>query len=831
MIFENVENQNNLNWKSESLFLLILGKIGNLYFNRMFFYFFMTIYYGDHLLLSDEERVSKQSNPINTENLEQSFRLHLDDRDGLIQKFELFIQENWNSSLLPNMDDSLFCQFTNNILSKNIYSKSKTSKTKNLFTVQNELRDIISQTIDILYPLYIAYIAYNVKNIPINNTDGYCQNIIHDFHYVSCDIFVKQSKNNQNLEHDNLDEADFLFGNFVYHNGLYVLNDISIKYNGLLYLKDLNINKSFYEHFDDKNGTSKFFIDVIDNNNQIFKHNLSYSPHYIYKQIRLIIQDIYMTSCLNKYNKKLCCAVIHQIFDDFCGKELVNSLINEIRPYETLLKSEELDGIVYDNFTQHFQSKLLLTSTEINQIIEKINLHDQDYWRCFGNMKHDFLITDIFKKLSENNYVKDYVFSLLEKLLLDNDFTLLEKHYFSCKNYQFNQFIKPFAEYTKNELNDLIQNNPIFFISDWIDINHPNVYLKQIVNNFYTVNDLMKLNLSYSDLWQKLTNIKINFYQQKKHILFGLKHSNEINSENQDKLLDSINYLKLLEKHHIKIHEYIDIDFNLLYQKYNNKDYDQNYFDKLTTKSFNQEIIPPIDSLNGISAYQFFKVIHSFFNSEKNNINTNYRKRQQRYNSRLENYKHQMVNDIIDHFTTDNEYGQYTKYSFYNSENSEVFNKLTLVFEDLNYINLGRTKDDKRQINLIKGVLTLLEEKIKLYHLPIEIKYVNPAYTSQSCPSCYYVDRKNRNSRQDDFRCLHCGFTANEDVRYRELTGVVQRAEAITLPSKDDFIAACNIAERLSVLPNSTKLHQRKIKDLLMEKHEQVKGSCKMFNH
>ena len=213
-------------------------------------------------------------------------------------------------------------------------------------------------------------------------------------------------------------------------------------------------------------------------------------------------------------------------------------------------------------------------------------------------------------------------------------------------------------------------------------------------------------------------------------------------------------------------------------------------------------------------------------NSEKNNINTNYRKRQQRYNSWLENYKHQMVNDIIDHFTTDNEYGQYTKYSFSNCENNEVLTKLTLVFEDLNYINLGRTKDDKRQINLIKGVLTLLEEKIKLYNLPIEIKYVNPAYTSQSCPSCYYVDRKNRNSRQDDFRCLHCGFTANEDVRYRALTGVVQRAELkFSLPSKDDFIAACNIAERLSVLPNSTKLHQRKIKDLLMEKHEQVKGS------
>ena len=140
-------------------------------------------------------------------------------------------------------------------------------------------------------------------------------------------------------------------------------------------------------------------------------------------------------------------------------------------------------------------------------------------------------------------------------------------------------------------------------------------------------------------------------------------------------------------------------------------------------------------------------------NSEKNNINTNYRKRQKRYNSHLENYKYEMVNDIIHHFTTDNEYGQYTQYTNYgvSTKNNEVLNKLTLVFEDLTYTNLGRTKDDKRQINLIKGVLTLLEEKIKLYNLPIEIKYVNPAYTSQSCPSCYYVDRKNRKSRHDDF--------------------------------------------------------------------------------
>ena len=216
-------------------------------------------------------------------------------------------------------------------------------------------------------------------------------------------------------------------------------------------------------------------------------------------------------------------------------------------------------------------------------------------------------------------------------------------------------------------------------------------------------------------------------------------------------------------------------------------------------------------------------------NSDLNNINTNYRKRQKRYNSHLENYKHQIVSDIINHFTTDNEFGNFGSYKDYvNSNIEEDEEKLTLVFEDLTYTNLGRTKDDKRQINLIKGVLTLLEEKVELYNLPIKIKYVNPAYTSQTCPNCYYVDRKNRDSKEGKFRCQHCGFTANDDERYQGLT----KCESIFreyLPSEDDFIAACNIANRLSVLPNSMKLRQGKIKDLLMNKHEQVKGSCKMF--
>lgn len=208
-------------------------------------------------------------------------------------------------------------------------------------------------------------------------------------------------------------------------------------------------------------------------------------------------------------------------------------------------------------------------------------------------------------------------------------------------------------------------------------------------------------------------------------------------------------------------------------------------------------------------------------NSIQKNINRNYNNQQTKYNRRLENYKYQFVNEIIDHFTSDNIYGQYANFS--------KSNTLTLVFENLDYVNLGRNKEQKRQINLIKGVLTLLEEKIQQNDLPIKIEYINPAYTSQTCPSCSFVDRKNRDSKNSKFRCQHCGFTVNDDVRYQWLTTSNKVINKGLLPPEDDFVASQNIAMRPSVLPNSLSLRKGKIKDLLIEHHQQIKGSCKIF--
>ena len=45
----------------------------------------------------------------------------------------------------------------------------------------------------------------------------------------------------------------------------------------------------------------------------------------------------------------------------------------------------------------------------------------------------------------------------------------------------------------------------------------------------------------------------------------------------------------------------------------------------------------------------------------------------------------------------------------------------------------------------------------------VEVKFVDPAYTSQTCSACGHCERANRQS-QSSFRCQQCGFCLNADI-------------------------------------------------------------------
>jgi putative transposase len=79
----------------------------------------------------------------------------------------------------------------------------------------------------------------------------------------------------------------------------------------------------------------------------------------------------------------------------------------------------------------------------------------------------------------------------------------------------------------------------------------------------------------------------------------------------------------------------------------------------------------------------------------------------------------------------------------------------TIIMEDLTGIN-------KENLFLRNWSYYDLQQKIKYKadEVGIKVILINPAYTSQTCSHCGFVDKKNRKS-QKDFKCLACGYEEN----------------------------------------------------------------------
>ena len=93
----------------------------------------------------------------------------------------------------------------------------------------------------------------------------------------------------------------------------------------------------------------------------------------------------------------------------------------------------------------------------------------------------------------------------------------------------------------------------------------------------------------------------------------------------------------------------------------------------------------------------------------------------------------------------------------------KIYHPKKIVIENLNFQSSDLSPQlnsllNRFGMNIIKQKLKDLEERYG-----IKITEVNPAYTSQTCSNCGYVDKINRKS-QDEFECKICGKKINADI-------------------------------------------------------------------
>jgi putative transposase len=101
----------------------------------------------------------------------------------------------------------------------------------------------------------------------------------------------------------------------------------------------------------------------------------------------------------------------------------------------------------------------------------------------------------------------------------------------------------------------------------------------------------------------------------------------------------------------------------------------------------------------------------------------------------------------------------------------------------------------------IKAKLAEIEEV-----LGVPTVEVNPAYSSQECSNCHYVDRRNRKDR-DHFHCLWCGLKLHADVNGSRTTGI----------------------RRSDGQVGSVYLHRKQVLDVLVRRHIERWGrSCRI---
>jgi len=168
----------------------------------------------------------------------------------------------------------------------------------------------------------------------------------------------------------------------------------------------------------------------------------------------------------------------------------------------------------------------------------------------------------------------------------------------------------------------------------------------------------------------------------------------------------------------------IDLGLNPLFAINKGDLFGRNFFDVL--KAFDEKITKRMASL------------------QKRNIKPRDDKKYRQYVDKLRDYLKNEINRLLNRLI-------------------KIYRPKKIVVEMLDF----RSPDLSKRLNRLvqnfgkKYIKQKLERLQQLYG--IEIVEINPAYTSQECSSCGYVDEKNRKNTQE-FECRACGNKTNAQI-------------------------------------------------------------------
>ena len=535
---------------------LILGVFGDSNFNTKFVLFFISMYIdiinGHKLDIVDENQSLEQvleniSNKIDNKNnkisenstssvsdevvasdisnnkkkltihqKKNAFLKRLNDKEFLICSFKYWLDGGYSDFEEKEKDVQSFKKFIFH------YNQYNWIEEEQVYHITNQIRYKIKEAVLFLYPYYDHKYG-----------DKYLFNIFRSYHLFSYDIYHS---------------GDLKDNHFIYKNlHGYTINEIIDYYQKSDMLPSLLNTFHSIQVKQENNATQyqiKNIVHVDETSNYII------SPHLVYCEIKNIVFYLHFHHITDEQ--------IHQLYDDFCGMQLVDDMLQEAKKYSSGLNQHGIDYFAFDKNLLMFQldlRKTFLTKDNVDDILKNHEKHkEENIYLGYINVNK---LNDIFGKI-ESTDLRRTSFNLLGLILKNNDFTILKPYY--CFKIKYDPFvIKPFSQYQENELDDLKYNNPICFYFNWMNLNHPNTMLKSYVHQYILLKELSESNLPYYKIWKTMVeaNQYCNFYQVGKPVYFGIEH---LKNKTHDQFNDFIQYFLRCKENNVSIYEYSDIN-------------------------------------------------------------------------------------------------------------------------------------------------------------------------------------------------------------------------------------------------------------------------------